>query len=103
MKSPAQVNRKKGGLQRALLAWYRQSARDLPWRRTRDPYRIWLAEIMTQQTRVETVLAYYERFTKALPRVRDLAAARIDRCASGSVTRQNTFHSDAPRLRAAFS
>jgi A/G-specific adenine glycosylase len=58
-----------------LLAWFRANARDLPWRRTRDPYRIWLSEIMLQQTRVETVLDYYERFTRAFPRVEDLARA----------------------------
>ncbi len=66
-------------LRRALLAWFRREARDLPWRRTRDPYRIWLSEIMLQQTRVESVLPYYERFTKTFPRVGDLAAASLDR------------------------
>ncbi|MBN2492327.1 MAG: A/G-specific adenine glycosylase [Planctomycetes bacterium] len=58
-----------------MLAWYRANARDLPWRRTRDPYRIWLSEIMLQQTRVKTVRPYYDRFTRAFPRVEDLAAA----------------------------
>jgi len=60
---------------RKLLAWFRANARDLPWRRTRDPYRIWLSEVMLQQTRVETVLDYYDRFTRAFPRVEDLAEA----------------------------
>lgn len=46
---------------RPLLAWYEENKRDLPWRRTRDPYRIWLSEIMLQQTRVEAVIPYYER------------------------------------------
>ena len=45
-----------------LLDWYRANARDLPWRRTRDPYRIWVSEIMLQQTRVAAVLGYYARF-----------------------------------------
>ena len=45
-----------------LLAWYDAHRRDLPWRRNRDPYRVWVSEIMLQQTRVETVLPYYERF-----------------------------------------
>ena len=62
-------------LRRGLLAWYRREARDLPWRRTRDPYRIWLSEIMLQQTRVETVIPYYERFTRVFPAVAALARA----------------------------
>ncbi len=66
-------------LRRALLAWYRRHARDLPWRRTRDPYRIWLAEILAQQTRVETAIPYYERFLAALPTLADLAAAPLER------------------------
>ncbi len=61
-----------------LLAWYRPRARDLPWRRTRDPYRVWLSEIMLQQTRVETVLPYYERFLARFPTVEGLAAASED-------------------------
>ncbi|MBQ8144446.1 MAG: A/G-specific adenine glycosylase [Butyricicoccus sp.] len=60
---------------RPLLAWYEENKRDLPWRRTRDPYRIWLSEIMLQQTRVEAVIPYYERFLRACPTVQDLAAA----------------------------
>jgi A/G-specific adenine glycosylase len=58
-----------------LLAWYRETARDLPWRRTRDPYRIWISEIMLQQTRVAAVLEHYARFTARFPTVYDLAAA----------------------------
>ncbi len=61
-----------------LLAWFDRHRRDLPWRRTRDPYRIWLSEVMLQQTRVETVLPYYERFLARFPRVEDLAAAAIE-------------------------
>ena len=63
-------------LRRALLAWYRVNRRDLPWRRGRDPYRIWLAEIMLQQTRIAAVLPYYERFLARFPTVRELARAR---------------------------
>ncbi len=59
-----------------LLAWYQKCGRSLPWRETKDPYRIWVSEIMLQQTRVETVRGYYERFLKALPSVTDLAAAK---------------------------
>src|SRR5258708_575508 len=58
-----------------LLGWFRQYQRDLPWRRTKDPYRIWLAEIMLQQTRVAAVIPYYERFLVRFPDVRALAAA----------------------------
>ncbi len=62
-----------------LLNWYRADHRDLPWRRTRDPYRIWLSEIMLQQTRVAAVIPYYERFLEELPDVRALAAVDDDR------------------------
>lgn len=62
----------------ALVAWFDRVARDLPWRRTRDPYAIWLSEVMLQQTRVETVIPYYERFLARYPTVFDLASAEID-------------------------
>lgn len=65
-------------LRKKVLAWYGRSARDLPWRRTRDPYRIWLSEIMLQQTRVETVKPYYHRFLERFPTVEALAAAPED-------------------------
>lgn len=58
-----------------LLPWFHQAARDLPWRRTDDPYAIWVSEIMLQQTRVAAVLGYYQRFLAAFPTVEDLAAA----------------------------
>jgi len=61
-----------------LLAWYEAARRDLPWRRTRDPYRIWVAEVMLQQTRVDTVVPYYERFLERFPTLADLAAAPVD-------------------------
>ncbi len=63
---------------RLLLRWYRRNRRDLPWRRTRDPYAIWISEAMLQQTRVETVVPYYERFLARFPTVRDLAEAEAD-------------------------
>ncbi len=66
-------------LRRALLRWFSREARDLPWRRTRDPYHIWLSEIMLQQTRVEAAIPYYERFLRTFPTVRDLAGAHEDR------------------------
>jgi len=65
-------------IQNALLRWFAQNARDLPWRRTRDPYAIWVSEIMLQQTRVPTALPYYERFLKRFPTVEKLARASLD-------------------------
>ncbi len=64
---------------RRLLSWFAERKRDLPWRRTRDPYRIWLSEIMLQQTRVAAVIPYYERFLETFPDVGTLARARNDR------------------------
>ncbi len=61
----------------ALLAWFARGARPLPWRQTRDPYRIWLSEIMLQQTRVAVVVGYYERFLRRFPSVAALARARV--------------------------
>jgi A/G-specific adenine glycosylase len=58
-----------------LLVWFRQFQRDLPWRRTNDPYRIWLSEIMLQQTRVAAAIPYYERFLERFPDIQTLAAA----------------------------
>ncbi|HKR56964.1 MAG TPA: A/G-specific adenine glycosylase [Gemmatimonadales bacterium] len=61
---------------RALLGWYRKNARDLPWRRTRDPYEVIVSEFMLQQTQVSRVLEYYPRFLKRFPTVYKLAAAK---------------------------
>src|SRR5712692_11570190 len=58
-----------------LLAWYDGNARDLPWRRDRDPYRVWLSEVMLQQTRVGAVLEHYRRFLQRFPTVQKLASA----------------------------
>lgn len=63
---------------RNLAVWYGRAARDLPWRRTRDPYRIWLSEVMLQQTRVDTVIPYYERFLARFPDAHALASAPLD-------------------------
>jgi A/G-specific adenine glycosylase len=67
-----------GAVRRALLAWYRRTRRDLPWRRTRDPWAIWVSETMLQQTRVETVIPYYQRFLARYPTVEALAASDSD-------------------------
>lgn len=61
-----------------LLRWYDRAARDLPWRGTRDPYAIWVSEVMLQQTRVETVIPYYERFLRRFPTPEALAEADED-------------------------
>ena len=63
----------------AVLAWYDQHGRkDLPWQQGITPYRVWVSEIMLQQTQVSTVLNYFDRFMQALPSVQDLAAAPED-------------------------
>src|SRR5207247_4560320 len=69
---------KPGALARLLLNWFKQNARDLPWRRTRDPYAIWISEVMLQQTQVKTVIPYWQRWMRRLPDVRALARARPD-------------------------
>ncbi|MEE8469135.1 MAG: A/G-specific adenine glycosylase [Planctomycetota bacterium] len=69
----------RSSLRARLRAWYRRNARDLPWRRTRDPYAIWVSEAMLQQTRVEAVRDHYARFLGAFPTTRDLAQAGEDR------------------------
>jgi A/G-specific adenine glycosylase len=61
--------------QSRMLAWFRAHQRDLPWRRSRDPYRIWVAEVMLQQTRIATVMPYYHRFLARFPTVQSLARA----------------------------
>ncbi len=65
-------------LQRDLIAWFAAHGADLPWRRVRDPYRVWLSEIMLQQTQVATVIPYFERFLERFPTVEALAAAPLD-------------------------
>lgn len=61
-----------------LLKWFEQNKRDLPWRKTSDPYKIWISEIMLQQTQVEQVIPYYIRFLKKFPNVKELAQSKLD-------------------------
>ncbi len=61
-----------------LFSWYRGNRADLPWRRQPSPYRVWLSEVMLQQTQVETVIPYYERFVRAFPTIEALAASPLD-------------------------
>jgi A/G-specific adenine glycosylase len=72
---PAFSPTQRQSLRRRLLKWYLNHARDLPWRRSRDPYRVWISEVMLQQTQVATVREYFERFVAELPDVYQLAAA----------------------------
>jgi A/G-specific adenine glycosylase len=88
-----------------LLAWYAHHHRDLPWRRDRDPYAIWVAEIMLQQTRVDTVSAYYERFLARFPTLQALAEAPLDDVLKaweglGYYARARNLHTAARRLMA---
>src|SRR5579885_1970882 len=61
---------------RRLRSWFNRHQRDLPWRRDRDPYRIWVSEVMLQQTQAATVIPYFEKFLRAFPTVAVLAAAQ---------------------------
>src|SRR5436305_2815152 len=86
-----------------LLAWFDLHRRGLPGRRTRDPYRIWLSEVMLQQTRVETVLPFYNRFLERFPAVEDLAAAGIEEVLAlwsglGYYRRARQLHAAARRI-----
>src|SRR5439155_26173757 len=63
----------------ALLAWFQESQRPLPWRTSYDPYQVWISEVMLQQTQVETALPYYERFIRQLPSIEALAKADEER------------------------
>ncbi len=88
-----------------LLAWYDAGHRDLPWRRRPTPYHVWLAEIMLQQTRVETVIPYYRRFLRRFPSVRKLAAASLDDVLAlwaglGYYSRARNLHAAAQRIAA---
>lgn len=65
----------KRGFREDLVGWFREEQRDLPWRKTRDPYQIWVSEVMLQQTRVDTVIPYYNKFMKRFPTMEDFAAA----------------------------
>ena len=82
-----------------LLRWYDANRRDLPWRRTRDPYAIWISEAMLQQTRVETVIPYWERFLERFPDVASLARAEQDEI--NAVWTGLGYYSRARNLKAA--
>ncbi len=88
-----------------LLAWYEKKARDLPWRQTRDPYAVWVSEVMLQQTRVQTVLPYYRRWMEQLPTIEALAKADLDQILSlweglGYYHRAHNLHRTAQYMMA---
>ena len=92
---------------RALLNWFRKHQRPLPWRASRDPYRVWISEVMLQQTQVATVIPYYQRFLDTFPTVRDLAGAPLERVLQlwsglGYYRRARQLHAAAGRLVAEF-
>lgn len=64
---------------KTLTAWYQKNARDLPWRRTKDPYKIWISEVMLQQTTVHAVIPYFEKWVQDFPTVHDLASAPLQK------------------------
>jgi len=97
--SPARARR----IRQRLLSWYDAHQRDLPWRQTRDPYAIWISETMLQQTRVETVIPYYQRFLERFPNVETLADADQEDVYSywaglGYYSRARNLHASAKRV-----
>ncbi|HET6277606.1 MAG TPA: A/G-specific adenine glycosylase, partial [Candidatus Polarisedimenticolia bacterium] len=94
----------RGSTPAALVAWYRRCRRDLPWRRKREPYAIWVAEIMLQQTTVQAVLPYYDRFLDRFPDLASLARARLSSVLAawsglGYYRRARHLHAAARRIR----
>jgi A/G-specific adenine glycosylase len=93
------------GFRRALLRWYDSSRRDLPWRESNDFYRVWISEVMLQQTRVEAVIPYYRRFLERFPSVESLAAVPEEAVLTawsglGYYSRARTLHRAARQLAA---
>lgn len=91
-------------IRQALLVWFRSGHRDLPWRKERDPYSVWVSEIMLQQTRTETVKGYFSRFMARFPTVRALAEAPLDDVLSlwsglGYYSRARNLHKAAQQIR----
>jgi A/G-specific adenine glycosylase len=88
-----------------LLAWFRRGARDLPWRRTKDPYAIWVSEVMLQQTQIATAIPYFERWMRRFPTVRELGRADLDEVLKaweglGYYARARNLHKAAASLKA---
>src|SRR6266498_4598500 len=86
-----------------LHKWYAENKRSLPWRGTKDPYKVWLSEIILQQTRVEQGMSYYLKFTENFPTVKDLANAKEDKVMKlwqglGYYSRARNLHSAAKEI-----
>ncbi len=101
------LGEEKSRIQKSLLAWYRRGHRDLPWRRTTDPYSIWISEIMLQQTRVETVKDYYRRFLEKFPTANVLAQAPLEEVLGiwsglGYYTRARNLHKAAREIASTY-
>lgn len=97
------AGKKSRQIQTRLLDWFRKEKRDLPWRRTKDPYHIWVSEVMLQQTQVKTVLPYYRRWIQAFPNLKALASAsetRVLKCweGLGYYSRARNLHQAAVRV-----
>jgi A/G-specific adenine glycosylase len=93
----------KTALARKLIRWFEANARNLPWRRKRTPYRVWLSEMMLQQTQVDTVIPYFKRFTARFPTVKALADAPLDEVLKlweglGYYARARNLHRAAQRI-----
>ncbi|HEX5481911.1 MAG TPA: A/G-specific adenine glycosylase [Terriglobia bacterium] len=101
------ANFKPAAFRAALLRWYHEHARSLPWRGTQDAYRIWISEVMLQQTQIATVIPYYERFLRAFPELKCLAAARFEKVAAqwsglGYYRRARHLHLAAQKIMSDF-
>ena len=86
-----------------LLDWYDDNPRDYPWRENKDPYCVWLSEIMLQQTQVTTVISYYHRWLKRFPSIKDVASASIDEVLKyweglGYYSRARNFHQSCRQI-----
>ena len=65
-------------MKKSLIRWYDVNKKNMPWRKNQDPYRIWISEVMLQQTQVSTVIPYYNRWMQTFPTIRSVAEAHID-------------------------
>jgi A/G-specific adenine glycosylase len=97
------MNRPPAAIRRALLAWFRRHARPLPWRKTKDPYAVWISEVMLQQTAISTAIPYYDRFLRAFPTVERLAAAPLEQVLGlwsglGYYRRAHSLHAAAKKI-----
>jgi A/G-specific adenine glycosylase len=107
MSKPVEIHASAPAVRRALLRHYERTARELPWRRDKNPYRIWVSEVMLQQTRVDTVTGYYDAWLQRFPTVRALAAAEEDEVLKaweglGYYRRARNLHRGAMMVRDSF-